>query len=168
MGKKRVGAPSILTDELQQKLCSLLSIGTSIEDACTECGISDSTFHKWKQRALEKKERKYLQFLQAVDKAKVQSKLKCLITMDKQANGANAVYKDGKLVKPAIEADWRAAAWLLERRFPQEFGKRDQVKVHEAEKGEDFNPPGSHARLLAHIEYLNQEYQKDLKLEEEE
>jgi transposase len=146
MGKKRgVGKPLKLTDELQDKLCGLLRVGVTIEDACTECGICRDTFQKWQARALEKEEPLFLKFLHAVDRAKAQSKIRSLIRMDKAAVG-----------------DWRADAWLLERRFPDEFGKRDQVKVHQAEKGEEFRPPGSHAKLLAHIDYLEQEYQKDV------
>jgi hypothetical protein len=144
MGKK-VGRKLSLNAELQDKLCGLLRVGVPIVDACTECGISERTFHYWQSRALEKNERKFIHFLQAVDRAKAQSKIRSIVRIDKAAVN-----------------DWRADAWLLERRFPEEFGKRDQMKLHQAKEDEDFKPPGSHARLLSHIDFLEAEYQKDL------
>lgn len=138
MGKKG-GARTKLTPELQEQLCKLLQVGITIEDACAEVGISDRVFHKWQARALERNERLYVQFFQAVVQAKARSKIRSVLRIDK-----------------AALKDWRADAWLLERRFPEEFGKRDQVKVHEAEKGEPFRPPGSHSKLLETLKKLSE------------
>lgn len=114
-----------------------------MRDACLACGISESVFYYWQERAVKEKQRKYVQFLEAIEKAKSESKIRSLVRID----------------KAALE-DWRADAWLLERRYPEEFGKRDQVKIHQAEKGESFSPPGSHARLLEEIRILKEERQK--------
>lgn len=143
--RRKPGRKTILNEELQTKLCDYIKVGVPIRDACHAVGIAESMFYLWQQKGLENKGRPYVLFVKAVEKAKSQSKIRSIVRIDKAAND-----------------DWRADAWLLERRFPEEFGKRDQLKLHQAEKGEPFSPPGAHARLLEEIKKLQEEKQKYL------
>jgi transposase len=159
MANKKGGAKTKLTDELEEQFCGLIQIGVSIEDACTACGIDESTYHKWRKKLELKQGTRLVQFFKSVAKARALSKVRCIQTMDRHANGSKPFYdkKTGELIRPAIESDWRAASWLLERRFPEEYGRADQVKVHNAKNGETFRPPGSHSALLDTLQRLDSE-----------
>ena len=85
----------------------------SYERSCRLAGISDSIFYKWKARGEKENEGVYLQFLQASLKASEQFK-------QTNINIIQAAAKDGT---------WQAAAWLLERKHPEEFGRRDRMNI---------------------------------------
>jgi transposase len=155
---RRSGAPLILNEKLQNDLCNLLRIGISIEDACDQVGIHHATYYNWnrqalaaqKKRKLNDEQTRYLNFFEAVKKARAESKIRCVISIDKAANKLD---------------DWRAAAWLLERRFPEEYGRRDQVKVHEAQQGEDFRPKGEYEKMLLALYEIEKKSKEDDDLE---
>jgi transposase len=160
MGKKK-GCPIKLTPEIQKTLCDLLRVGMYINVSCQMARISEKTFYNWMERGkaeaerVEKgqrsKEPEFYSFLQSVTQAMAEFEARALVSIDKAANGRGAEYdRNGKLIRPAIEADWKAATWLLERKFPDRWGKRDQIKMFEAEKGEDFKPEtgSTHSQIM--------------------
>jgi hypothetical protein len=42
---------------------------------------------------------------------------------------AQAMLQENLIARIMAEPDWRASAWLLERRFAREFGKKDHVTI---------------------------------------
>src|SRR5436190_12216897 len=97
------GRPSLLSSSLQKRICKLLREGCDIKSACNICDIGERTYHEWKERG-EKGERPFDSFFSAASRARDAHKAQLL-----------------KRIDAATKADWKAAAWLLERRFPQEF-----------------------------------------------
>ena len=104
---------SKLTPELQTEICQYISDGNTYDRACRLANISDSIFYKWKARGEKESEGVYFQFLQSVKKAE---------ELFKQTNIAI-------IQQAAKDGTWVAAAWLLERKHPEEFGRR-QVLEH--------------------------------------
>lgn len=85
--------------------------------ACArKAGISDRTLYSWLEAGRERTRGPFLQFLRDIEAAEAEAAL------DYQA-----------AIKAAAPKDWRAAAWWLEKRMPEVFGKRDlrvQVDAH--------------------------------------
>jgi len=111
---KSVGRPSKLTPQTIKILKATIGKGMSYADACTLSGISYSTFKKWQQKA-EAGVKEYLFFLDELKKAKAMGKLQ-------------------NIKKIREDSSWQSAAWLLERQYPEEFGRRENIK-HTGEDG---------------------------------
>jgi transposase len=120
MGKKRKrGRPPVeLTDEQRKALINVIAAGTSRRRACALIGISYETFRKWMTRAKKASRGKYRALLADVKKAE------SLFI----AKTTNEIHKAG-MPDGERPGQWTALAWLLERRFPDEFGRRDRATV---------------------------------------
>lgn len=103
-----------LTPEVQKIICDNIRLGMTYKLACMGARVSDATFFSWKAKAEKPKARKiYVEFLDAV----------------KQAESEYIQIGLATIRREAINGTWQAAAWLLERRYPQEYGqlKRDPL-----------------------------------------
>lgn len=114
--------PEKLTDELQEKIVLYIRTGAYIETAAKAAGISKDTFYKWLQNGRRKKGKKYEIFLAAIDKALAESELSDIARIGQAA-------KDG---------NWQAAAWRLERKFPQRWARTEKQKLEHS--GPDGKP----------------------------
>jgi hypothetical protein len=103
--KTKLGRKTLLKAALQKQLCDLLAAGNTIKTCCDVCGIARSTFHDWIQRG-ENGEEKFADFSEAVSRARGRAKTKLV-----------------KVLVDAAPLDWRSAAWLLERGWPNEYGR---------------------------------------------
>jgi transposase-like protein len=81
-----------------------LASGLTIVAACGIVGISQQTYYNWLD--------KYPEFREAVD-------------------GARPVFESEmqRVIKEQAPKDWRAAAWLLERRYPESYSLKREVDV---------------------------------------
>lgn len=97
--------PSKLTPEVTDAIVRAVEAGTPIKYAAGYAGISEATVHRW-MAAGEKSgsAAKYREFCEQVRRA-----------------SARSVTRLVARVAQAADNDWRAAAWLLTRRAPQEF-----------------------------------------------
>lgn len=114
--KRGVGQPTKLTPALQMELMGYIGQGSTINDACDLVGIDKSTFHKWKVRG-EQGDPKYVEFLASVRAAMAGWKAARLKEIQEAKNNAG-------------NPDWRARAWLLQHRYPEEYGRREVI-AHE-------------------------------------
>ncbi len=107
MKKLRVGRqPSLEKDrELTERVCALLAEGCSIKTACNLCGVAERAYHDWIRRA-QAGEEPYATFVDAASRARDSWKAKLIQRIESASQ----------------QGDWRAAASLLERQFPGEFG----------------------------------------------
>src|SRR5207249_1255572 len=96
--RKKRGRATLLNAQLQRKICALLSEGHRVSAVSGAVGIGERTFYEWRE--------KHPHFSEATTRAIGQSKITLLDKL-RQAD------------------DWRAQAFLLERRWPTEFGKAD-------------------------------------------
>ena len=88
------------TPDVVDKLTQAIRLGATYVLACDYAGISERTFRSWMET--------YPPFLQSV----------------KEAEGAAAVGWLAKIEKAASDGNWQAAAWKLERRYPEMYGKQ--------------------------------------------
>ena len=115
------GRPTKLDYKVQEKIIQAIKAGNYMETAAAYAGISKSTLYDWlkrgereKQRVaknpryrIRKSEKIYVDFSDAVEKAL-----------------AEAEVRDVLLISKAAEEQWQAAAWRLERKFPDRWGRR--------------------------------------------
>lgn len=113
--------PTKLTPEVEDAMVRAILVGASYKTACQYAGISYQTFLNWRKRAGAVKERQGKSRNAPSDEFDVR-----LIGFVDHIKEAEAVAAIKSLVKinGAAKKDWRAAAWMLERRFPNEYGRR--------------------------------------------
>ena len=107
-----MGRPTKLTQEVERAICDALKAGATLRIAAEFAGIGERTLATW----LASPAPRFQQFQQAVKQATARGDVGALAVIQKAA-------KDGT---------WQAAAWLLERRHPAEYGRRQVVAVQRA------------------------------------
>ena len=100
--------PSKLTGERQQKILDALRAGNYLETAARYAGVHRDTLNEWRK--------KFPDFSDAVDEAR-----------------AAAEAKNVAIVQRAAELHWQAAAWWLERSFPERYGRRERREIANAD-----------------------------------
>ena len=93
-GRSRRGRPT-----LEAAILDAIRSGCSIEAACQSAGVSRATFYRWRDQDEA--------FGDQVDKAIAESEVRLV-----------------RSIEAAGQSDWRASAWLLERRFSH-WSKRE-------------------------------------------
>lgn len=103
----RIGRPHKFTRETVDALLEGVRAGLPFHLAAEAAGISESTFHAWQSGM----------FPRGADKS-LKAEFSEALT---HARGFSAL-KHMELLNAHAITEWKAAAWILERRFPQEFG----------------------------------------------
>lgn len=148
-----MGIPSKLDDDLQKRLCNLLMQGTFRAPAVKSIGLDYSTFWRWMQWGTDrivtdergKKKRirarpRYRLFRNAIEQAESMSEIFLVQTVRK---AAYEVTKDAEGNPTVSVRDWRAAQWLLERKFPERWAAieaRAEVDPSTLSDGSDPSP----------------------------
>lgn len=88
------------TPETEKRITDAIRLGATYNLACQYAGISEDTFARWRD--------KYTDFADAI----------------KEAEGAGAIGWLAKIERAANEGTWQAAAWKLERRYPDLYGRQ--------------------------------------------
>lgn len=112
-----VGAPTKFTEEYRQKILTNLRSGCSIRVACQAAGVSESLFYEWQAAGREAAERR----------EKGETLTDHQQTLVEFLEGIHSTYTAVEVqslaqIRAAGQKEWRAAAWIVERRNPQEWG----------------------------------------------
>lgn len=109
-----MGRPTKLTPEVQDKIVTALRAGNYQETAATYAGVEPRTFYRWMERGENNPEDEpYRQFRQAVEKAKADSEVRDVALID----------------RAAADGSWQAAAWKLERKHPNRWGRVTRTEI---------------------------------------
>lgn len=100
----KVGQPTKYNPEIVQKTKELIELGLNYQDVCDTLGISRETFSQW--------QKKYPEYSDTVRIANVKVKEVSL-----------------KSLRVGEMKDWKAAAWRLERRWPDEYKERKEIET---------------------------------------
>ena len=139
----RGGRPSKLTPELRADLCRQIEAGATQIDAAACAGIHRATFQRWKAAGRKARSGQFRDFYDALKRAEAgfrMTHLQRIANSDPEVE-TRTRERDGKVletIKITRPPDWRRSAWLLERRYPEEFSRR-HVKVDADVKTEE--PP---------------------------
>jgi hypothetical protein len=111
--------PIDLTPELQETVVGALRAGNYIETAAALVGIHQDTLREWVKKG-RRGDPRYEEFAAAVAQAI-----------------ASAEARDLAVIGKAAGEHWQAAAWRLERRFNDRWGRKNDVSL----SGKNGAPP---------------------------
>ena len=107
--KKKGGNPGKSDPERMQKILDGIKAGLSYEGACGLARVSYNTFNRWRQWGEKGTSEKFRKFCE-------------------ELSYAEAVAEAEQLKKIKKDPDTKYACWILERRHPDRWGKKEQVK----------------------------------------
>jgi hypothetical protein len=110
---------SKLTPELSAEICGLLAEGLSVEAVCGKVGLHKTTFYRW------------LKAGEVDEGSEITPDLAPFVELRSAVNSSLGDLEQGALnkIKAASEKTWQAAAWMLERRFPDRWSLRNRTEV---------------------------------------
>ena len=117
------GRPTKLTKELTEEVAKYLRAGNYIETTAALVGINRDSIYEWLKRGaaeqerlmknprarLRKREEIFVEFSDTVKKAQAQSEAMLV-----------------GLIGKAAQKNWTAAAWRLERKYPDKWGRTER------------------------------------------
>jgi hypothetical protein len=103
-----------LTPEIQQRISDNIALGLTYSLAASSAGITYKTFNIWLNKGKTEKSGKYYQFYKYIIKCNADGALKLLERLNEAAKGGNC----------------QVCMFILERRFPDEFGRRVNRKTN--------------------------------------
>jgi len=106
--------PSKLTPEIQNKIGDNVALGLTYSLAAEAAGITYKTFNDWMNRGKTDKSGKYFEFHKFIQK--------------RNADAAKALLE--RIKEAADAGNCQVCMWILERRFPDEFGRRVYRKTN--------------------------------------
>jgi len=107
----RKGNLTKLTPAVQEKICAALRSGAYRQTAVHYAGISIQAFQEWMAKGREGRPF-WRDFLEAVEKAE-----------------ADFIIASVGTIRKASTTQWQAAAWMLERKFPELYGQRQRMPL---------------------------------------
>ena len=105
------GRRTKLSAELKKRLLSYIAAGNYQHVACAAVGIDNSTFTRWWEKG-EAGHEPYATFCKELTRAEIEAQ-------------ANLV----ELVRSHAIGDWRAAAFLLERKHKKDWGRHETIEA---------------------------------------
>ena len=107
-------------EQILQRLNQALSVGAYIEDACIFAGISSRQFRRWRELA-EQGVEPYAGRWVEIQRSESQAVIRNLFNIHNAGNSGS----------------WQASAWILERKYPAKYGRREQISLSDNSK--DFD-----------------------------
>lgn len=108
---KRPGRADKLTPETAKRILDAVRAGAPLKQAAEAAGVGESTVYDWRARAQSPKApAKFADFAADLTRASAEASVAAVAA-----------------IRRAMPEDWRAAAFYLERRDPQRWGRRTAV-----------------------------------------
>ena len=103
------------TQEAIETAVSLKKRGALDKDIAAAVGVRPDTFSKWINHPRSENQRQLSQALKTVE-------------ADYKASLLTIIYNS------AVSKDWKAAAWLLERKYPHEYARQERPRIEEKQQ----------------------------------
>lgn len=114
MSRYPANSTPLLTEDLIRQISDVIRQGAYVETAVAFCGISKDSFYRWLRLAQSENPPPFTKELSyAIEKALGEAELRDLAVIDRAAQ----------------QGVWQAAAWRLERRSPQRWGRQAKVQL---------------------------------------
>jgi len=107
------GRPRKLTRPVQDRIVKAIRLGASYAIAAASASITDRTMYAWMAQGREANSGVHFRFYQAIKKAEADAAERAL----------------GRLQIAAKNGTWQADAWLLERRYRDDYALNSRVTL---------------------------------------
>jgi len=107
-----------LTPKVQEAICKAILAGNFNQIAASDAGVGESTFYRWLQEGEAAQSGIKREFWEAVKKAEATAETQYVSLMEK-----------------AAKQSWQAAAWWLERKHNDRWGRREKQELTGSEGG---------------------------------
>jgi hypothetical protein len=139
----------MLDPQIQGRILGALQIGCTYDAACGVGGISTRAFEKCRARAAEFDDDEledippldvgYVEFVRKARLARSEAQVRYLSQIRVALMGRPGkatLDQDGRttLVEPPILPDWRAAAWMMEHLYPEQYGRNYRINPEQREQ----------------------------------
>ena len=133
--------PSKFTAEVRQKIVNAVRGGNTRDVSARLAGVSEATLYNWLERGRRETKGQFREFYEAVQTADAEAEVEAVLRIRQAAIGGQLVSqktttrtnRDGETVTRTEETytrpEWQAAAWLLERKYPGRWGRRDRLEI---------------------------------------
>ena len=137
----RSGRVPKLTPAVQSAIVNAVQVGVPVTQAAQLVGVGRSTVLLWLQRGDPQHsacpKAIYTEFLDAVTRARAIDESRRVARLEQAGRGGAVVHEktttfaDGRVVveKQFAPPDWRCDAFVLERRYPERWGRRVQADL---------------------------------------
>ena len=115
--------PTKLTDEVQQKIGDGVSLGLTYALAASSAGVTYQTFNQWMKLGRDSTFGKYFEFYKHIEQRNAEGALKILQKLNDAAEAGNC----------------QVCMFILERRFPEDFGRRVYRKTNVISENKNAN-----------------------------
>jgi hypothetical protein len=118
------GRPPTITGETIRRIASILRAGGYVETALGAAGVAAGTYEQWMRRGLSEApgDVMYRELRREVELAKAEGEA-----------------RNVAIIAKAAATNWQAAAWLLERQYPERWARvaPRELTTEKQETGED-------------------------------
>lgn len=122
-------------------LLSALEMGITRKRACALAGIGNTTFDRWMEQGKDKSRPVFVNFRKRVKKLHAKQEKEALKAIKQAYKGGTTIRETKMVIKPKgteivkvtkeVGPQWQAAAWFLERRFAEDYGRN---KIEDSER----------------------------------
>lgn len=129
---------TVLNDEVQARLCSLVAAGEFVHVACGLVGVSEDSVSRWLKRAAAAEAGEDVPDTDGLPAARCAEFARAFLSAK---STGEAVYvsrireKSEHSDRSLNPADWKADAWILERLNPRKYGPAAQKLEHSGPEG---------------------------------
>jgi hypothetical protein len=140
---KARGRPTSFTPDTRSKIIAAVSQGNTLSASALMSNISDQTLRNWLKSGEQEEHGEYAEFALAIKQAQAKAEMASVEGIRAAAQGGAVVEqtttvtehttKNGtkvtttRTVERFAQPQWQAAAFMLERRNPQQWGRHDRV-----------------------------------------
>jgi len=108
------GRKSKLDADRRDKLLKAIRVGNDKKVACALAGISETTLYRWLELSKKRGARAELrEFRESLERAEAEAE----------------VLKVSRIAQAADNGRWQAAAWWLERKYPERWGQQTKIRA---------------------------------------
>lgn len=111
------GRPSKFDIETKNKLTNAIKEGYTLKAACAYADIDFSTFRRWIMRGEKLHKAEYCEFCETIKKAEELAKVALV-----------------EQWKRHFADSWQAIATYMERRWPEEYGRKNRTRIHTSQQ----------------------------------
>jgi transposase len=130
------GRKTKLTPQLIKNAERLLKGGNYVNTVCEYLGIGESTWYRWMEEGEQAQTGLKREFWESIKKAEAEAEIRLITDLQKIADE---------------DRSWQAIAWMLERKYPSRWGKKDRLTAEIEHSGQITNKEETHVTIKQQI-----------------